>query len=63
MFQGPDGQSSWPNGWVMRLSESGETGFTWRMAVTGGTPWAGGLGFGNFALDSKETCGSSPTVR
>ena len=40
----------------MRLSESGENGFTWRMAVTGGTPWAGGLGFtnpDNVALDSK----------
>ena len=56
VFRGPDGQSSWPNGWVMRLSESGETGFTWRMVVTGGTPWAGGLGFANpdnVALDSK----------
>jgi hypothetical protein len=56
VFQGPDGQSSWPHGWVMRLSESGETDFTWRMAVTGGTPWAGGLGFSNpdnVALDSK----------
>ena len=56
VFQGPDGQSSWPNGWVMRLSESGQNRFTWRMAVTGGTPWAGGLGFtnpDNVALDSK----------
>ena len=56
VFKGPDGQSSWANGWVMRLSESGENGFTWRMAVTGGTPWAGGLGFtnpDNVALDSK----------
>jgi secreted PhoX family phosphatase len=56
VFKGPEGQSSWANGWVMRLSESGENGFTWRMAVTGGTPWAGGLGFtnpDNVALDSK----------
>ena len=56
VFRGPDGQSSWPNGWVMRLSDAGANGFTWRMAVTGGTPWAGGLGFANpdnVALDSK----------
>jgi secreted PhoX family phosphatase len=56
VFKGPDGQSSWANGWVMRLSESGENDFTWRMAVTGGTPWAGGLGFtnpDNVALDRK----------
>ena len=56
VFRGPDGQSSWPNGWVMRLSDAGANGFTWRMAVTGGTPWAGGLGFANpdnLALDSK----------
>ena len=56
VFQGPDGQSSWANGWVMRLSDSSDNRFTWRMAVTGGTPWAGGLGFANpdnLALDSK----------
>ena len=56
VFQGPEGQSSWPNGWVMRLSDRGENGFRWRMAATGGTPWAGGLGFtnpDNVAVDSK----------
>ena len=56
VFRGPDGQNSWPNGWVMRLSDSGEHGFTWLMAMTGGTPWAGGLGFtnpDNVALDSQ----------
>ena len=56
VFQGPDGQSSWANGWVMRLSDSSDNRFTWRMAVTGVTPWAGGLGFANpdnLALDSK----------
>ncbi len=56
VFQGPEGQASWPNGWVMRLSDQGENGFRWRMAVTGGTPWAGGLGFtnpDNVAVDAK----------
>ena len=56
VFQGPEGQASWPNGWVMRLTEQGEKDFRWRMAVTGGTPWAGGLGFtnpDNVAVDAK----------
>tara|TARA_B100002051_G_C16209176_1_gene380327 strand:- start:206 stop:400 length:195 start_codon:yes stop_codon:yes gene_type:complete len=40
----------------MRLSDSSNNRFTWRIAVTGGTPWAGGLGLANpdnLALDSK----------
>lgn len=56
VFKGPDHQSSWPYGWVMRLSDSEKNSFTWRMVVTGGTPWDGGLGFSNpdnLALDSK----------
>ena len=56
VFQGPEGQASWPNGWVMRLTEQGEKDFRWRMAVTGGTPWAGGLGFtnpDNVAVDAE----------
>ena len=54
VFQGPQGQTSWDSGWVMRLNDSEEGRFTWRMAVTGGEPWAGGLGFSNpdnLALD------------
>ncbi len=57
MFQGPKGETSWPHGFVMRLSESGpaaESRFRWRMVATGGEPWAGGLGFtnpDNLALD------------
>ena len=56
VFHGPDGQSSWAHGWVMRLSDAGEDRFRWRMAVTGGAPWAGGLGFtnpDNLALDQS----------
>ena len=53
IFQGPNQQTPWPFGWVMRLSDSpadpAEAGghFNWRMAATGGTPWEGGLGFAN----------------
>ena len=54
VFQGPQGQSSWGHGWVMRLGETDTNAFSWRMAVTGGEPWSGGLGFANpdnLALD------------
>ena len=56
VFRGPQGQSSWGHGWVMRLAERGERGFRWTMAVTGGEPWAGGLGLtnpDNLALDQQ----------
>ena len=56
VFRGPEGQSSWGHGWVMRLTERGERGFRWTMAVTGGEPWAGGLGLtnpDNLALDQR----------
>ncbi|MFM7643065.1 MAG: PhoX family protein [Cyanobium sp.] len=53
IFHGPNGESTWPYGWVMRL-EDGAPGlqaaggaFRWRMAATGGTPWQGGMGFAN----------------
>ena len=55
IFQGPQGQSSWPYGWVMRLQD-GATGFRWQMVATGGTPWQGGMGFSNpdnLAIDSR----------
>ncbi|MCT0214034.1 MULTISPECIES: PhoX family phosphatase [unclassified Synechococcus] len=57
MFQGPQGEMTWPHGFVMRLSEAGpasEGRFRWRMVATGGEPWAGGMGFtnpDNLALD------------
>ena len=56
VFRGPQGQSSWGHGWVMRLTERGDRGFRWTMAVTGGEPWAGGLGLtnpDNLALDQQ----------
>ena len=52
----PQGQSSWGHGWVMGLTERGDRGFRWTMAVTGGEPWAGGLGLtnpDNLALDQQ----------
>ena len=62
IFHGPDQQTPWPFGWVMRLSDSQadpiEAGgrFQWQMAATGGTPWDGGFGFANpdnLAIDQK----------
>ena len=55
IFRGPEGQTPWPFGWVMRLSDGDKT-FRWQMAATGGTPWEGGLGFANpdnLAIDSR----------
>ncbi|WP_398336046.1 PhoX family protein [Vulcanococcus sp.] len=64
IFRGPAGQTSWPYGWVMRLSDTpaepdraGGT-FRWRMVATGGTPWQGGMGFSNpdnLAVDRSGT--------
>ena len=56
VFKGPKGQSSWGHGWVMRLTDQGDGAFQWAMAVTGGEPWVGGLGFtnpDNLALDQR----------
>ncbi|MEY4430508.1 MAG: hypothetical protein RLZZ533_444 [Cyanobacteriota bacterium] len=53
IFRGPKGESTWPYGWVMRLSDGPALangsggGFRWRMVATGGTPWQGGMGFSN----------------
>jgi hypothetical protein len=57
IFRGPKGESLWPHGWVMRLSDGGSgrgAGFRWRMVAAGGLPWEGGLGFShpdNLAFD------------
>jgi secreted PhoX family phosphatase len=60
IFSGPQGEPSWPYGWVMRLSDGlpqGDVqGFRWRMVATGGTPWQGGMGFAmpdNLAVDRR----------
>jgi uncharacterized protein len=58
IFRGPSGEASWEHGWVMRLGDDPAPGrgFRWRMAVTGGEPWAGGLGFtnpDNLAIDRQ----------
>jgi secreted PhoX family phosphatase len=57
IFRGPEGQPTWPYGWIMRLSDGDPHGmaaaagvadpFRWRMVATGGAPWEGGLGFSN----------------
>ncbi|MCT0218607.1 DUF839 domain-containing protein [Synechococcus sp. CS-1329] len=57
IFHGPNGESRWPHGWIMRLSDQGPAragGFRWRMLASGGAPWQGGLGFSgpdNLAVD------------
>ncbi|MGB5135049.1 MAG: alkaline phosphatase PhoX, partial [Prochlorococcaceae cyanobacterium] len=51
IFRGPQGEASWPYGWVMRLQDGLQrgdaSGFRWSMVATGGTPWQGGMGFAN----------------
>ena len=47
IFRGPQGQSPWNEGWIMRLSEQGNNRFRWQMVATGGEPAHGGLGFAN----------------
>ncbi|MCP9808721.1 DUF839 domain-containing protein [Cyanobium sp. HWJ4-Hawea] len=57
IFRGPKGETLWPHGWVMRLSDGDSTrgsNFRWRMVASGGLPWEGGLGFShpdNLAFD------------
>lgn len=58
VFRGPQGQASWGHGWVMRLSEVGSHDFHWRMALTGGEPWVGGLGFANPDNLALDSCGN-----
>ena len=62
IFRGPKGETPWPFGWVMRLSDDPANAqqpggsMNWRMVATGGTPWEGGLGFANpdnLAIDQQ----------
>ncbi|MFN7229687.1 MAG: PhoX family protein [Synechococcaceae cyanobacterium] len=53
IFHGPAGETSWLDGWLMRLQDSPARGdqpggaFRWRLVATGGVPWQGGMGFAN----------------
>ncbi|MBD2068771.1 DUF839 domain-containing protein [Leptolyngbya sp. FACHB-671] len=51
IFVGPNGETSYEYGWIMRLNEdSNEPAamtFTWEMVALGGEPAEGGLGFAN----------------
>jgi hypothetical protein len=51
IFKGPQGESPYEYGWVMRLDEDGDDPaamtFRWAIFATGGEPADGGLGFAN----------------
>lgn len=51
IFKGPDGNTAYEYGWIMKLSEDGNAPeaktFRWEMMATGGEPALGGMGFAN----------------
>jgi secreted PhoX family phosphatase len=51
IFKGPNGETAYEYGWVMRLDEDGSDPaamtFRWETFATGGEPAEGGLGFAN----------------
>ena len=51
IFTGPNGESPYAYGWIMRLREDGSEPsamtFRWEMLALGGEPASGGLGFSN----------------
>jgi uncharacterized protein len=60
VFKGPNGETTWEYGWVVRVDEMGNDpaamSFKWTAVATGGEPAEGGLGFSNpdnLAFDSK----------
>lgn len=60
IFKGPDGNTAYEYGWIMRLTEDqnhpAATTFRWQMIATGGEPASGGQGFANpdnLAFDAK----------
>jgi len=63
IFKGPKGESSWPYGWVMRLTDGQSRGdasrFSWQMVASGGTPWQGGMGFANPDNLAVDSCGNT----
>ncbi|MBW4466371.1 MAG: DUF839 domain-containing protein [Pegethrix bostrychoides GSE-TBD4-15B] len=60
VFKGPNGETPYEYGWVMRLDETANDPaamtFAWSMFATGGEPAEGGLGFANpdnVAIDNQ----------
>ena len=51
VFKGPNGETPYEYGWVMRLKEDGNdlsaNTFSWEIVATGGEPTADGMGFAN----------------
>lgn len=47
IFQGPNGESPYEYGWIMKIVEAEGVGFRWEMVAVGGEPTQGGLGFAN----------------
>jgi secreted PhoX family phosphatase len=51
IFKGPDGNTAYEYGWIMRLQEDNNApdapSFQWQMIATGGEPASGGDGFAN----------------
>jgi hypothetical protein len=51
IFKGPNGETSYEFGWIMRLQENNSDPasmtFRWELFATGGEPAAGGFGFSN----------------
>ena len=51
VFKGPDGESEYEYGWIMKLQEDNNDpaalSFTWSMLAMGGEPAKGGAGFAN----------------
>lgn len=51
IFQGPNGETTYEYGWIMKITEkdndSATTKFRWTMVAVGGEPAQGGLGFAN----------------
>ncbi|BAU63388.1 hypothetical protein STA3757_07520 [Stanieria sp. NIES-3757] len=51
IFQGPNGESAYEHGWIMKLAEDNDDPaamtFQWELFATGGEPAEGGLGFSN----------------
>ncbi|MBF2074680.1 MAG: DUF839 domain-containing protein [Synechococcales cyanobacterium C42_A2020_086] len=60
VFRGPNGESPWEFGWIVRLDETGNDPasltFRWSSFALGGEPAAGGMGFANpdnLEIDAK----------